>query len=48
MTATGQGRPRPSSTSRRPPAPPVHLLLGTDCVAAAEAKIEDLKADIEA
>jgi NAD(P)-dependent dehydrogenase (short-subunit alcohol dehydrogenase family) len=28
--------------------PPVHLLLGTDCVAAVEAKIEDLKADIEA
>jgi NAD(P)-dependent dehydrogenase (short-subunit alcohol dehydrogenase family) len=28
--------------------PPVHLLLGTDCVAAVEAKIEDLEADIEA
>ncbi|HEV7580939.1 MAG TPA: oxidoreductase [Mycobacterium sp.] len=28
--------------------PPVHLLLGTDCVALVEAKIEDLEADIEA
>jgi NAD(P)-dependent dehydrogenase (short-subunit alcohol dehydrogenase family) len=28
--------------------PPVHLLLGADCVAAVEAKIEDLKVDIEA
>lgn len=28
--------------------PPVHLLLGTDCVAAAEAKIADLQADIDA
>jgi NAD(P)-dependent dehydrogenase (short-subunit alcohol dehydrogenase family) len=28
--------------------PPVHLLLGTDCLAAVEAKIEDLKADIDA
>lgn len=28
--------------------PPVHLLLGTDCVTAAEAKIADLQADIEA
>ncbi|OBJ86343.1 short-chain dehydrogenase/reductase [Mycobacterium gordonae] len=28
--------------------PPVHLLLGTDCVAAVEAKIADLQADIEA
>ncbi|MCV7030168.1 oxidoreductase [Mycobacterium sherrisii] len=28
--------------------PPVHLLLGADCVAAAEAKIADLQADIEA
>ncbi len=27
--------------------PPVHLLLGTDCVAAVEAKIADLQADIE-
>jgi NAD(P)-dependent dehydrogenase (short-subunit alcohol dehydrogenase family) len=27
--------------------PPVHLLLGTDCVAMAEAKIENLKADID-
>jgi NAD(P)-dependent dehydrogenase (short-subunit alcohol dehydrogenase family) len=28
--------------------PPVHLLLGADCVAAVEAKIEDLRVDIEA
>jgi NAD(P)-dependent dehydrogenase (short-subunit alcohol dehydrogenase family) len=28
--------------------PPVHLLLGTDCVAMAEAKIDALKADIDA
>ncbi|WP_445161874.1 oxidoreductase [Mycobacterium sp. Dal123C01] len=28
--------------------PPVHLLLGADCVAAVEAKIEDLKVDIDA
>jgi NAD(P)-dependent dehydrogenase (short-subunit alcohol dehydrogenase family) len=28
--------------------PPVHLLLGSDCVAAVEAKIDDLKADIDA
>lgn len=28
--------------------PPVHLLLGADCVAAAEAKIADLQADIDA
>lgn len=28
--------------------PPVHLLLGTDCVAAAEAKIADLQPDIDA
>jgi NAD(P)-dependent dehydrogenase (short-subunit alcohol dehydrogenase family) len=27
--------------------PPVHLLLGTDCVAAVEAKIADLKSDID-
>lgn len=27
--------------------PPVHLLLGTDCVAAVEAKIADLRADID-
>ncbi|BBZ37701.1 oxidoreductase [Mycobacterium conspicuum] len=27
--------------------PPVHLLLGTDCVAAVEAKIADLQADID-
>jgi NAD(P)-dependent dehydrogenase (short-subunit alcohol dehydrogenase family) len=27
--------------------PPVHLLLGTDCVAAVEGKIADLKADID-
>jgi hypothetical protein len=26
----------------------VHLLLGADCVAAVEAKIEDLRADIDA
>gem|GEM_PF-5643724 len=25
----------------------MHLLLGTDCIAAVEAKLEDLKADIE-
>lgn len=28
--------------------PPMHLLLGTDCVAKVEAKIADLKADIDA
>ncbi|WP_025737440.1 hypothetical protein [Mycobacterium genavense] len=27
--------------------PPVHLLLGTDCVATVEAKIDSLKADID-
>jgi len=30
------------------PEPPVHLLLGTDCVGAVEAKIADLQADIDA
>jgi NAD(P)-dependent dehydrogenase (short-subunit alcohol dehydrogenase family) len=29
------------------PEPPVHLLLGTDCVAMTEAKIENLKADLD-
>jgi hypothetical protein len=27
--------------------PPVHLLLGSDCVAAVEAKVGELQADIE-